>query len=398
MENASGLSRAFRFRLYPNRAQVEQIEATYRACRWIWNRCLEIKDAAYKNDGKSLNSTQLCKLITMYKRTGVGEWISVAPNSALQQSVRDLDAAYKNFFRRVKRGEAPGFPKYKRPSGAQSYRTPAGGRLDKSTGSYVGQCVAVIDERHVKLPKLGTVKCRITQMPEGHILSATVSRNPAGHYFVSLCCENVPYPKVSDGSIDVMGVRVGVDDMMTCSDGVRVKGSKALSKSMKKLRREQRRLSRRKKGSANWKKQKLKVARVHERVHNQRQDAIHKATTRVVRDSRAVAVSSYSVKDMTRKVHGEGRSVQRKRNRALLDASTFEVTRQLEYKCEWNRRAFIKVDSSSAFTRTCRVCGERHEGKIGKQWTCRRCGTTHDTAMNAARNIARAGSRELARI
>lgn len=395
------ISRAYRFRLYPNKEQQEQIEKTFVACRFVWNRCLEMRQAEYDVNKKTMSTTKMCNLITMLKHSGVSPWLADAPVSALQQSVRDLDQAYSNFFRRLRESkENPddkkplGFPKYKKAGSHQSYRTPAGGRLDKSTGRYVGQAVAVIDSRHVKLPKLGTVKCRITQMPEGHILSATVRRVPSGKYFCSITCKDVPDPEMPEGSLDVMGVRFGVRDVITCSDGVKVKNQRTYANVERKLRREKRKLSRRvgarknERKSANFLKQKRKVARIEERAANQRRDNIHKATTRIVRDSRAVAASSNKVSEMMR---GSRAAKQ------IADAGMGEAMRQLAYKSEWHQRTFIKVDSSTAFAKTCSRCGAKGEPKLGSSWTCPSCGTRHDYALNAAKNIASIGSMEMMR-
>jgi len=371
------ISRAYKFRIYPNKTQAELIEETFRACRYVWNIALECKKVEWDDRGKNVSAYELMKLLTGVK--SVCTWLYDVPNSAMQQSIRDLDVAFKNFFRRVKNGEKPGYPKFKKAGCSfQSYRTPA-----------AGNAVRVIDDRHVKLPKLGKVKCRITQTPQGHLLSATVSRTPSGKYFCSITCENVPEPYMEDGTLDVMGVRLGVRDLITCSDGVRVENPRALSKSERKLRREQRRLSRKKRGSANYRKQKQKVALVHERVANQRRDNIHKATTRIVRDSKAIAVSSNDVAGMMRS---------KKFSKAVADASMSEVKRQLAYKAQWYGRDLVEVDASTAFGSTCGRCGAQAELKVGTtRWTCPKCGAHHDYALNAARNIAAIGMAEIRR-
>ena len=298
------------------------------------------------------------------------------PQKALYQTIRDLDKAYANFFRRVKNGEKPGFPKFKSAkNGNQSYRTQSSG-------------VRVIDERHIQLPKLGAVKCRITQPIEGRILNATVSRVPSGKYYVSLCCTDVPLPEVPLGKVEILGIDVGIKDLIVRSDGVKVPNAKYLQKAERKLRREQRKLSRRKKGSANWRKQKRKVAIVHEKVTNRRKDAIHKATTQAVRESQAIAVEDLNVKGMTKNHHLA---------KAISDASMGEIHRQLQYKCDWYGRDFMKIDRWFPSSKTCGECGCVFDGLTlnMREWTCPECGAHHDRDFNAAKNIAREGERLL---
>jgi putative transposase len=167
------IDKAYRCRLYPNGEQTTLIEKTFGACRWVYNASLEAKSAEWHDRKTNVSSYELMKLLTKVKQ--VVPWLYEVPNSALQQTIRDLDKAYQNFFRRVKNGEKPGYPKFKsKRNGMQSYRVP----FDNGNG------VRVIDDRHVKLPKLGKVKCRITQPIEGRILSATVKRVPSGKYYV----------------------------------------------------------------------------------------------------------------------------------------------------------------------------------------------------------------------
>ena len=378
------MEKAYKCRLYPNREQATLIEQTFGACRWVWNTALETRNAAYKvarsveeSGGeyrwkKSLTYYDLQKTLKQWRL--VHPWLDDVPQKALYETLRDLDKAYSNFFRRVKNGEKPGFPKFKsKKHPKRSYRTQANG-------------VRVIDEKHVRLPKLGVVRCRVTQPIEGRMLSATISRSPSGKYYVSICCTDVPEPEMPLGDNDMLGIDVGIKDLMVRSDGEMVPNGKHLKKAEKKLRREQRRLSRRKKGSANWKKQKLKVARVHEKVANQRRDAIHKATTQAVRESKAIAVEDLNVRGMTHNRHLA---------KAVSDASMSEIHRQLQYKCEWYGRTFVRVDRWFPSSKTCGECGCVFDGLTldMREWECPECGAVHDRDLNAARNIAREGAR-----
>ena len=186
----------------------------------------------------------------------------------------------------------------------------------------------------------------------------------------------------------MLGIDAGVKDLMIRSDGAKVPNHRFLKKAERKLKREQRKLSRRKKGSANWKKQKRKVALVHERVANQRKDALHKATTQAVRDSQAIAVEDLNVNGMVKNHHLA---------KAVSDASMSEMIRQLQYKCDWYGRDFVKIDRWFPSSKTCSECGCVFDDLTlnMREWTCPECGAHHDRDINAAKNIATEGKRLL---
>lgn len=368
---------AYVFRLYPNAAQRESIARTFGCCRWVYNRCLELSQEAYRATGATIPTNSLIKLIPGWKREA--PWLAEADSVALQQAVRDLDRAYKNFFR------APGkvgFPRFKsKRSPGQSYRT----QCPKGRAT-----VEVVDRRHVKIPKLGTVHAHVSRPVEGRILSATVSRAPSGKFFVSLCVEDDgagPWA-VPEDAPEVTGVDAGIADLAVTSEGGKFANPKATEKLERKLAREQRRLSRREKGSNNRDKQRARVARVQEKTANKRKDALHKATTAIVRESKAVAVEDLNVKGMLRN---------RRLSKAVADASMSEMLRQLEYKCARHERRFVKVGRFFPSSKACSSCGHVLEDLplSVREWECPECGTVHDRDVNAAANIAREGARIL---
>lgn len=372
--NDNMIDKAYRCRLYPNKEQTALIEKTFGACRLVYNMALETKKASYDVNKKTLTYYDLAAMLPKWKQTNT--WLKDAPSSALVQSLRDLDKAYQNFFRRVKSGEKPGYPKFKsKRDGTQSYRTQTNNKC-------------LVDDKHLKLPKLGKVKCRIKQPIEGRVLNATVKRVPSGKYYVIICCTDVPEPEMPMGENEMLGIDAGVKDLMIRSDGVKVPNHKFLNRAERKLRREQRKLSRCKKGSANWRKQKRKVALVYERVADRRKDAIHKATTQAVRDSRAIAVEDLNVKGMVKNHHLA---------KAVNDASMSEMVRQLQYKCDWYGRDFVKIDRWFPSSKTCGNCGCVFDDLTlsMREWTCPECGAHHDRDINAARNIAKEGLRLL---
>ena len=369
-----GVSMAYEIRIYPNAAQRELAERTFGCCRWVYNRCLETRKAEYEKTGKSPSVYQLQKLVTAWKRTDA-PWLAEVDSHALQQAAVNLGRAFDGFFRRCRAGGKPGYPRFKsKRDTRQSYRTNWG--------------ISVPDARHIKLPKLGLVKARISRPVKGRIVSATIKRVPSGKYFCVLGVEDAPVEEWPEARTPVMGVDAGVKDLATRSDGIKIANPKALAKGERKLAREQRRLSRKRKGSASRRKQKRKVARIHERIANQRKDAIHKATTEAVRESQAIAVEDLNVRGMEKS---------RRLAKSVADASMSEMARQLEYKCAWHGRRFVKVSRWYPSSKMCSCCGHVLEELplSVRAWTCPVCGASHDRDLNAAVNIAREGARLL---
>ena len=364
------MERSYEIRIYPNARQRELIGRTFGCCRYVYNRVLAMRQEEYGRNGKSRGIGSYMTQLPVWKKTDA-PFLAEVDSMALQQSLRDLDRAYQNFFRNPGR---TGFPKFKsKHAGRRSYRT---------------NMACVPDPRHAKLPKLGLVKARASRRIEGRVLSATVKQVPSGRYFVCLCCTDCPEPEAAPGAIAVLGIDAGVHDLMARSDGVKTANPKALARGERKLAREQRRLSRKRKGSKRREKQKRKVARIHERIADQRKDAIHKATTDAVRESQAIAVEDLDVRGMER---------DRRLAKAVADASMSEMMRQLEYKCSWHGRRFVKVSRWYPSSKTCSRCGHVLEELplSVRAWTCPACGARHDRDLNAAVNIARKGARLL---
>lgn len=358
---------SYEYRIYPNAAQREAIARTFGCCRFVYNRALAVRKNAYDQGGQVPSIYDCIKMIPGWKADPETAWLKEADSVALQQSLRDLGKAYGNFFR------APGkvgFPRFKSKRARQSYRT---------------NKAEVIDSRHVKLPKLGIVKARVSRMPEGRILSATVKQVPSGKYFVSLCCTGVPMAAPAPEGSDV-GVDVGIESLMTLSDGTIVENPKATKRLARKLAREQRRLSRKEKDSNNRERQRVRVARAQEKAANVRKDAIHKATSKLASENQAVCLEDLNVKGMLRN---------RRLSKAVADASFSEIARQLEYKCAMRGGAVVKVGRFYPSSKTCSSCGHLLEELplSARKWECPVCGTVHDRDANAARNILAEGTR-----
>ena len=364
---------AYEIRICPNDSQRSQIERTFGCCRWVYNRCLEERKTSYEKTGISPTRFQLDRMLPTWKAENL--WLKEADSHALQQAVAALCRAYDSFFRRARQAGKPGYPRFKsKRDTRQSCRTSWG--------------VSVPDARHMKLPRLGLAKARIPRPARGRIVSATIKRVPSGKCFCVLAVEDAPAEEWPEARTPVMGVDAGVKDLAALSTGVKIASPKALAKGERKLAREQRRLSRRQKGSRRRERQKRKVALVHERIASQRKDAIHKATTSIVRESQAVAVEDLNVRGMEKNRH---------LSKSISDASLPEMARQLECKCAWHGRGFVKVGRLCPSSKTCSACGHVLDGLplSVREWTCPVCGASHDRDLNAAANIAREGERLL---
>ena len=359
------MQKGVKFRIYPNREQKNLINQTLGCCRLIYNKGLAMRNEAYQNCDK-IGYSQTSAMLTELKKSEDFAFLKTVDSIALQQSLRDLDRGFVNFFQ--KRASHPVFKS--KHDNHQSYRTINQGDNIRIVG------------KQIKLPKLGYVKVR-QSMEIGHINNVTVERTPTGKYFAVLNVEFEPVPKPNSGG--KIGIDVGIKEFYSDSNGNMVPNPKHLEKSMRKLIREQRRLSRKEKGSSNRNKQRVKVALVHEKITNQRNDFLQKESTMLIRENQTICIEDLKVKNMMSN---------HRLAKAIASVSWSKFFDMLEYKATWYGNDIIRIPTMYPSSQTCSCCGYKNplvKNLAVRNWECPECHTKHNRDTNAGINILSKG-------
>lgn len=359
------IHRTYKFRLYPNREQSELLARHFGCARFVYNHFLNQCKEQYRLTGKSDNFYAQERSLTELKKQKATAWLKEVNSQSLQFALRSLETAYTNFFK-----ERAKFPNFKFKHSKNSFTVP--------------QHVSIVGGR-LFLPKFKEgIKCHVHREITGKVGKATISKTPSGKYFVSVFTEEEYVTPVKKSGKSV-GVDMGLKDLLITSEGETFKNNRYTKRYERKLAKAQRHLSRKKKGSRGFENQKLKVARLHEKIANSRADYLHKCSISLVRRYDTICIEDLNVKGME-KNHRLAKSI--------TDASWGIFVSMLTYKAEWNGKKVVKIDRYFPSSQTCNVCGyvNKHTKDLSvREWECSVCHTHHDRDVNAAINILRFG-------
>jgi putative transposase len=355
--------KAFKYRIYPTKEQTEKINQHIGGCRFVYNWALENKIRFYETSKEKLSAYDLNYMLKGLKAEN--PWLKEVNSQSLQQTNKNVESAFTRFFR-----EKKGFPKFKsKKNPVQSFQIPQHYTVD-------------FEKQLIKLPKIGNVKIVISRTFEGNPKTATVSKTPTGKYFLSILVDDgkeVPV-KQKFNEKSTIGVDLGIKDSAILSNGEKFENPKYLKNSLKKLKVLSRKLSKKAKGSNNWKKAKLKLSRLHEKISNQRNDFQHKLSSKLISENQAIALETLNVKGMI-KNHCLAQSIS--------DAGWSSFVTKLEYKAEWTGKTILRIGTFEPSSTICNVCGYYNRDLTLKirEWQCPDCKTKHDRDVNAAINI-----------
>jgi len=362
------MKKAFRYRFYPSEEQKTLLAKTFGCCRFVWNWALRLRSDIYYADGKYTRYEELSSRLTQLKQQPELIWLREVSSVPLQQTLRHQEKAFYAFFTKRSR-----FPSFKKKHGKQS--------AEFTTSAFQ------LNGAVLRLAKMDEPLDIVWSRPiDGIPTTVTVTKDAANRYFVSILCE-CPDPVALPAIDSMIGVDLGLHDIAVTSNGFHSGNPKHLKTSLRKLKRAQRCLSRKQRGSCNRMKARLRIARIYARIRDKRLDFTHKLSTELIRENQAIVVESLAVKNMV-KNHTLAR--------AISDAGWSEFVRQLNYKATWYGRELIQIDRFYPSSKRCSHCGYvlDHLDLSTRQWRCPECDTQHDRDLNAARNILAAGLAE----
>ena len=354
------IRRAYKYRIYPNASQREYFARVFGCVRFFYNKSLSDMNDIYEATGKHENVTP-----ASYKEDY--PFLKEVDSLALCNAQLSRNIAFKSFFRHQN-----GFPKYKSKRNDQSYTTNNQGSVKLSN-----------NDRYISIPKCSRIRIKKHRSFVGTIKSITISKTTDEKYYISLLVETEVDLLKETG--DVIGLDLGIKEFATDSNGKKYKNHKYLTKSQKKLIKEQRKLSLMEKGSSNRNKQRIKVARIHKKINNQRNDYLHKLSKHIIDENQIICIEDLKVKGMQQK---------KELARNIADASWSRFISMLIYKASWYGRTIVKVPSNYPSSQLCHKCGYQNKevkDLSKRKWTCPKCGAVHDRDINASKNILSKG-------
>jgi putative transposase len=357
------IHKSYKFRIEPTSEQIVLLSKHFGACRFVFNKFLHERKEKYLNEKSSLNYYDNARTLTDLKKEEDFDWLKEINSQSLQSAIRNLDSAYKNFFNKKNK-----FPRFKSKYDKQSFKIPQN---------------VLINEGKLVIPKFKEgIKINLHRKIEGEILFATITKSTTGKYYVSITCEVNHKPFDKTGS--KVGIDTGIKDLAILSDGKTYENIKVLKSKLKKLKYQQRQLSKKQKGSNSRQKQKIKLSLTHEKITNIRKDYLHKISTEIVKNHDIISVEDLSVKNMMKN---------HKLSQSLSDVSLGMFYKMLEYKSKWNDKSFVKIDRFFPSSKTCSNCGWIYQdlNLSIREWTCNSCNEHHDRDLNAAKNILKQG-------
>jgi putative transposase len=370
---------AFKYELRPDGQQERQMRRFAGSCRFVFNKALALQKGRYVQDEKKLGYAGLCKLLTEWRNSTETAWLADAPVHPLQQTLKDLERAYANFFAR-----RADFPRFKKKGQHDSFRYPDPKqiKLDQAND-------------RIFLPKLGWLRYRNSRAVPGTVKNVTVGQS-SGKWYVSIQTEREVAQPIPQGG--AVGIDMGVARFATLSDGTFYAPLNSFKRHEDRLRKAQQAMSRQVKFSNNWKKAKARVQRIHARIGNTRRDYLHKTSTAISQNHAMVCIEDLQVRNMSRSAAGTadapGRNVRAKSglNKSILDQGWFEFRRQLDYKLAWNGGWLVAIAPHNT-SRTCPCCGHvsAENRQTQARFECVECGFEENADVVGAINALRAG-------
>lgn len=362
--------KSYEFQIYPTKKQKAQLKKTFYCTRYVYNHYIDKTNKEKESKNLRFNYKESCNDLENLKKEK--EFLNEVDPIALTMSLKHLNLAYKNYYRKIKN-----HPKFK-SSKNHSYRYST-----KNINNSIK-----INEQHIELPYIGQISYKPKISIEGKIFQATIKHEPDNRYYLTLlyyCRKPSSLPKTQKA----IGIDMGLKHFAVTSDGQKISNPKYLDQSLKKLSKENRHLSRKVEGSSNWEKQRIKIGRIEKHITNQRKNFINKLTTQLINDYDIICVENLDVLDMLKKENWA---------RQIEDASWQEFIRQLEYKAEWYGKKLIKIDHYYPSSQICSNCGSKNSDIKNlsiREWICPHCGKELDRDINAAINILNEGLRKL---